>query len=468
MPLAALHPTASGSRPSPPVSPPREMPRGRLLLRLFWEWFKISLFVIGGGYAIIVAADDIFGRRLHWLEEGELIDHLPVFQTIPGLIAGNSAIYVGRKVAGRLGAFVALVGVALPSYLIILAVAYGFAQIPVGNRYVQGAFIGLRSALAGLVLATLAKSWVRVMHGAYPYAMLVASFLLLEIGHVNPAFVLVGAMLIGIFWKLLSTPAAPRAPGESAAEPMPRRVSRQLRKYTPAAIALAVLAGLCVLWKGLASIFFTFMKFGALCFGGGYVLMPLYIDEFVEKGGWISLEEFGNLLAITQATPGPVSVNAATFFGFRLGQRLDFFLSAPIGSLVATVGLLFPSYFLLLFALNSLERFRESRIVKGLMWGVSPATLGLMSSALLVFLEMSVFSTSISWGRAWAWLCGLFGAAEPALPEAGDATPFFIRPLAIVLVAAVAWIFRHTKIQIVAIIVSTAILGALLFPLFGN
>ncbi len=442
------------------------MSRGRLLLRLFWEWFKISLFVIGGGYAIIVAADDIFGRRLHWLEDGELIDHLPVFQTIPGLIAGNSAIYVGRKVAGRLGAFVALIGVALPSYLIILAVAYGFAQIPVGNRYVQGAFIGLRSALAGLVLATLAKSWVRVMHGPYPYAMLVASFLLLEIGHVNPAFVLVGAMLIGIAWKLATTPAASREVEVDAAETASARIARLARKHAPAALGFALLAAACALWRGLAAIFLTFVKFGALCFGGGYVLMPLYIDEFVEKGGWLSLEEFGNLLAITQATPGPVSVNAATFFGFRLGQQLDFFLSGPVGSLVATIGLLFPSYFLLLFALNSLERFRESRIVKGLMWGVSPATLGLMSSALLVFLEMSVFSTSLSWPRVWGWLQGLFGAAGAAPAEEGDV--FYIRPLAIVLVAAVAWIFRHTKIQIVAIIVSSAALGALLFPVFGN
>ena len=90
------------------------------LLRLFWEFFKISLFVVGGGYAIIVVADEVFGRKLKWLKEGELLDHLPVFQMVPGLIAGNTAIYTGLKVAGRLGAVVALVAVALPSFLIFL------------------------------------------------------------------------------------------------------------------------------------------------------------------------------------------------------------------------------------------------------------------------------------------------------------------------------------------------------------
>ena len=70
------------------------------LLRLFWEVFRIALFVVGGGYAIIVVADEVFGRRLKWLREGELLEHLPVFQMVPGLIAGNSAIYEGLEEPG--------------------------------------------------------------------------------------------------------------------------------------------------------------------------------------------------------------------------------------------------------------------------------------------------------------------------------------------------------------------------------
>ena len=105
----------------------------RRYLSLFWEFLKIALFVVGGGYAIIVVADEVFGRKLKWLKEGELLDHLPVFQMVPGLIAGNTAIYTGLKVAGRLGAVVALVAVALPSVLIFLGVSCGYAFLPVGN-----------------------------------------------------------------------------------------------------------------------------------------------------------------------------------------------------------------------------------------------------------------------------------------------------------------------------------------------
>ena len=89
---------------------------------LFWELFKISLFVIGGGYAIIAVADEIFAKK-GWTEEGELVDRLPVFQMVPGLIATHTAVYVGNKIAGALGAAVGVVAVALPSVVIFTFVS---------------------------------------------------------------------------------------------------------------------------------------------------------------------------------------------------------------------------------------------------------------------------------------------------------------------------------------------------------
>ena len=68
------------------------------LALLFWEFSKISLFVIGGGYAIIAVADRTLSRR-GWTEDGELLDRLPVFQMVPGLIATHTAVYVARQSA---------------------------------------------------------------------------------------------------------------------------------------------------------------------------------------------------------------------------------------------------------------------------------------------------------------------------------------------------------------------------------
>ena len=122
----------------------------RRLLSLFWEFFRLSLFVIGGGYAIIAVADEVCAKR-GWTAEGELVDHLPIFQSIPGLIAAHSAVYVGNKVAGAAGAAVAVFAVALPSVAIFSLVAVGYRSLPLDNSMLKSAFVGLRAALAGIV-----------------------------------------------------------------------------------------------------------------------------------------------------------------------------------------------------------------------------------------------------------------------------------------------------------------------------
>ncbi len=201
----------------------------------------------------------------------------------------------------------------------------------------------------------------------------------------------------------------------------------------------------------LLNVFAIFFNFGLICFGGGYVLTPVYIEELVNGRGWMTLAEFGNFLAITQITPGPVSINAATFFGFR-------YAGIP-GSIFATAGLLSPSLVLMSLALHSMHRWSESRVMKGLMWGVGPATIGLMVTALVIFLEMSVFSGKIPWST--------FGHAL-TLNHATWPEGLHIRPLAIAICVACTYALCKTKVHITTMIFISALLGALLFPLSSS
>lgn len=197
------------------------------------------------------------------------------------------------------------------------------------------------------------------------------------------------------------------------------------------------------------SIFWVFVKCGLLCFGGGSVLVPVYLDFFVGPDApylQLAPEDFGNLLAITQMTPGPISINAATFFGYRW--------AGIAGSFVATFGLLFPSFILMTIALRSLERWKKNPVVQGLLWGVAPATIGMMVLAMLVFLEMSVFSGDIPWR---------FLFAGSSLPEG-----FRVRPLAVLLVAFSAWALYTKRFHIMTLVVICSIVGALLFPFLGS
>ena len=396
----------------------------KLLWQLFYEFFKIALFVVGGGYAIIVVADDVFGRRLKWTKEGELIEHLPVFQMVPGLIAGNTAIYLGLKMAGLVGAAVSLLAVALPSLIIFLIVACGYDSLPLGDPLLESAFLGLRSSLTGIIAGTVIAGWKKSIKGVYGYAAMLVGAVVLVLGYANTIEVLIAAAAIGIVLEFCGLGAQSDISGGVPMPPLKLK-----RPWIPAVILVAFLVGVTLLHGPL---FWIFSKFGLMCFGGGFVLIPAYMDQFVgPEASMLNLpvEEFSNLMALTQVTPGPVRVNSATFFGYRLGSFS--------GAVVATAGLLMPSYFLLTAALTSLDKWKSSRLVRGLLRGIRPATVALMISALIVFGGMSVWNYS---------------------PETGLAGLTF-SPMAIAIAAFSLYVILRKKLSVMATIFLSAIVG---------
>lgn len=194
-------------------------------------------------------------------------------------------------------------------------------------------------------------------------------------------------------------------------------------------------------------LFLVFVKFGLLCFGGGNVLTPIYIEELVEGRDWLTNEQFGNLLAIAQMTPGPISVNAATFFGYTVAT--DNNLIGLIGAAIATLSLLLPSFLLMIGVLKTLDKHENGRGMKSIMWGVGPATIGLTIVAMMIFIEMSVFTEGIPWKEL------VTGAA---LPQS-----FAFRPFALVLFVASTWalIKKGKRLSIMSVIFISAILGAI-------
>jgi len=188
------------------------LPRRKVLWMLFKEFFLISTFVVGGGYAIALSAERTFCQKLHWLKEEEMPDMLSISQTIPGLIAGNVAIYIGSRAAGPLGALVAISGIALPSFLVILLVSMVFTCLPMDHPRVQGAFIGVRAALSGLTAAALLKLAPKVLTRPFAWSVAVGCVVLILGLQINPGWVLGGAILTGIFW-LWFTEAVLKRPG---------------------------------------------------------------------------------------------------------------------------------------------------------------------------------------------------------------------------------------------------------------
>lgn len=134
----------------------------------------------------------------------------------------------------------------------------------------------------------------------------------------------------------------------------------------------------------------VFFKIGLFSFGGGYVMIPL-IQKEIEANGWIDPREFADIVAISQMTPGPLAVNAATYIGVKTAGFW--------GSFFATLGVSLPSFIIILIIARFIAQFKDNRYVESVLKGIRPVTIGLMASAVLFFAEMSIFTSELSFIR---------------------------------------------------------------------
>lgn len=136
-------------------------------------------------------------------------------------------------------------------------------------------------------------------------------------------------------------------------------------------------------------LFWTFFSIGALTFGGGYAMLPLIQEQVAARwGNVISAEAMVNFIAVSESTPGPFAVNMATYIGSQMGGVL--------GSVCATLGVVLPSFVIILIVARCYDKFRNSRIVKGCMSGLKPAVVGLIGNALVNVLMTVFFPAGIS------------------------------------------------------------------------
>ena len=131
----------------------------------------------------------------------------------------------------------------------------------------------------------------------------------------------------------------------------------------------------------LAKLFLAFFKIGLFGFGGGLAIIQLIYDSIKEFAN-ISPEQFANIVAIAQVTPGPVAVNSATYVGYEVGGYL--------GSALATLGVATPAFIIIAMVANAVERYKESAAVKGALEGIRPATVGLIAAAVITIGEAAV------------------------------------------------------------------------------
>lgn len=134
-------------------------------------------------------------------------------------------------------------------------------------------------------------------------------------------------------------------------------------------------------------LFLTFFKIGLFTFGGGYAMLPL-IQEEVLAHEWMELSSLVNFIAVSESTPGPFAVNMATYVGSQMGGIL--------GAACATLGVVLPSFIIILIVAKIYEAFKKNEAVKGVMTGLKPAVVGLIGSAILSIAASVLFSNGLN------------------------------------------------------------------------
>ena len=134
--------------------------------------------------------------------------------------------------------------------------------------------------------------------------------------------------------------------------------------------------------KELLKLFFTFAKIGITTFGGGYAMLPILEREIVGNHKWATKEELTNYYAIGQCTPGIISVNTATFIGYK--QK------GIIGGIIATLGIIFPSILIILLIANLISNFSDFPIIQHIFSGINICVSALIISAVLNLWKNSI------------------------------------------------------------------------------
>lgn len=174
-------------------------------------------------------------------------------------------------------------------------------------------------------------------------------------------------------------------------------------------------------------LFLEFFKTGLFAIGGGLATLP-FLHEISEKTGWFTTQDISNMIAISESTPGPIGINMSTYVGFLTG-------GLP-GAVIATLALITPSIIIIEIISKVLEKFKESKVVKYVFYGIRPA-----STALIFVAGISVIRTAL-----------LF-----------EGETFKINYIAVIMCVALFAAIRKYKVHPLVYIAVSAVLGVILF-----
>lgn len=179
------------------------MKKERNCLTLFTTFFKIGAFTFGGGYAMISLIETEVCENHKWATKEDILDMLAIAESTPGVIAVNSATFIGYKVAGFWGAFFATLGVVIPSFIIISLISLFYAAFR-ENRIISYAFDGIKAGVVVIMLGAIIKFSKNINLTLINLAILTLAFVLASFTEIDVIFIIIGVGLLGLFMPFKS------------------------------------------------------------------------------------------------------------------------------------------------------------------------------------------------------------------------------------------------------------------------
>lgn len=186
----------------------------------------------------------------------------------------------------------------------------------------------------------------------------------------------------------------------------------------------------------LLKLFFSFLQVGLFSVGGGYAAIPLIQDQIVNNHQLMTMQEFTDLITIAEMTPGPISINSATFVGTRL--------AGPFGAVICTLGCIIPSFIICLLLAHFYYKYRSFSGVQTVLSALRPAVVALIGSAGASILMLGLFQADIR-----------------------SFQPSDFRIIEFILFTGCFIILRKFKTSAVAIILGSGVLGTGLYLIYG-
>jgi len=335
---------------------------------IFSRFFKLGATAYGGP-AMISQIKEVALNRYGWIKEGEFMRGVALCQLIPGATMVQIVTYIGYRVRGIWGALTAAVAFVLPAFIALLALSAIYFKYN-SLWFVEALFKGLGAIVVAIILNACITFGRSVLKDWKVILIAVLSFFAFFFKW-NFVLIFILAAFAGVLLrpKILQTKVTP-----SGGPPL--QVVKE-KVYLIVALLAAFICLVLVLSylidPRITALSLSLSKIGALAFGGGFTAIPLIQYEMVDRFHWLSTKEFLDGIALGQVTPGPILITA-TFIGYKI--------SGFLGAFMATLGVFFPSFFILVLLIPYHDRLRAVEKVRMMEQGVLGSFIGMLALVL--------------------------------------------------------------------------------------